>query len=194
MCMKAVKISLELAIVPIRKFLIIFFIYMRLLFGQEVFSKTHPDAKENLDKDTQQKKEVDEKGGSILYMKEYAEKYLIGDDKDPARFVMRSENPVEHFYKRHMSLDHPIPQVIVVGILRVLLTTCPNNAKNAGGIDLHSEWSSCLYFLVANKGLFKEWDFKTPVFEKTEALLNDEPGAEEDDQDGDLEFAQMPEY
>jgi hypothetical protein len=31
-CMKAVKISIELAIVPIRKFLIIFFIYLRLLF------------------------------------------------------------------------------------------------------------------------------------------------------------------
>ena len=35
-CMKAVKISLELAIVPIRKFLIIFFIYIRLLFGKDV--------------------------------------------------------------------------------------------------------------------------------------------------------------
>ena len=35
-CMKAVRISLELAIVPIRKFLILFLIYMRYLFGREV--------------------------------------------------------------------------------------------------------------------------------------------------------------
>ena len=35
-CMKAVKISLELAIVPIRKFLIIFFIYLRLLFTDKL--------------------------------------------------------------------------------------------------------------------------------------------------------------
>ena len=34
--MKAVKISLELAIVPIRKFLIIFFIYLRLLFTDKL--------------------------------------------------------------------------------------------------------------------------------------------------------------
>ena len=33
--MKAVRISLELAIVPIRKVLIIFYVYMRLLFGHE---------------------------------------------------------------------------------------------------------------------------------------------------------------
>ena len=36
--MRAVKISLELAIVPIRKFLIIFFIYIRLLFGKNVIA------------------------------------------------------------------------------------------------------------------------------------------------------------
>jgi hypothetical protein len=34
--MKAVKISIELAIVPIRKFLIIFFIYLRLLFTDKI--------------------------------------------------------------------------------------------------------------------------------------------------------------
>jgi len=34
-CMSAVKYSLELANVPIKKFLIIFHIYMRLLFGNQ---------------------------------------------------------------------------------------------------------------------------------------------------------------
>ncbi len=31
-----------------------------------------------------------------------------------------------------MSSDNPIPQIIVVGVLRVLLTTCPNAARNTG--------------------------------------------------------------
>jgi len=45
-----------------------------------------------------------------------------------------------------MQVENPIPQVIVVGILRVLLTTCPNAARNSGGIDLHREWVSCCKF------------------------------------------------
>jgi len=45
---------------------------------------------------------------------------------------MKDPLPVEKFYKRHMNSDNPIPQIIVVGILRVLLTTCPNAARNTG--------------------------------------------------------------
>ena len=56
---------------------------------------------------------------------------------DSPRFHIKrvDSNPVELFYKRHMSSDNPIPQIIVVGILRVLLTTCPNAARNSGKID-----------------------------------------------------------
>ena len=59
---------------------------------------------------------------------------LLLEKADTPRFHMRAaaSNPVEHFYKRHMSSDNPIPQIIVVGILRVLLTTCPNAARNSG--------------------------------------------------------------
>ena len=60
----------------------------------------------------------------------------------------------------------------MVGILRVLLTTCPNNAKNASGIELHSEWSSCINLMTENKELFKQAGFKSKVFEKTTDLLN----------------------
>jgi hypothetical protein len=82
-------------------------------------------------------------------------------------------NPVELFYKRHMSSDNPIPQIIVVGILRVLLTTCPNAARNSGmypfsitlgAIDLHSEWSSCISFLHHNKEFFIERQFRSAHF------------------------------
>lgn len=34
MCFKAIKHSLEIAVVPIRKFLILFYIYLKLLFGK----------------------------------------------------------------------------------------------------------------------------------------------------------------
>lgn len=60
----------------------------------------------------------------------------------------------------------------MVGILRVLLTTCPNNAKNAGGIDLHSEWSSCINLMLAHKEFFIEHGFKSKVFDKTTQLLH----------------------
>ena len=33
MCFKSIKYSLEMAVIPIRKFLIIFYIFLRLLFG-----------------------------------------------------------------------------------------------------------------------------------------------------------------
>jgi hypothetical protein len=33
MCFKSIKFSLDIAVVPIRKFLILFYIYLRLLFG-----------------------------------------------------------------------------------------------------------------------------------------------------------------
>ena len=119
--MKAVRISLELAIVPIRKFLIVFYVYMRLLFGRlarppVVDPKAGPyHESENI-----------RKNKHFLYLKEYIEVFLSPENQTP-RFNLRTTHPVETFYKRHMTTDQPIPQVIVVGILRVLLTTCPNN-------------------------------------------------------------------
>ena len=103
-------------------------------------------------------------------LKEYQEIFL-SPDVTP-RFNLKTDHPVELFYKRHMNNDQPIPQVIVVGILRVLLTTCPNNQRNAGGIDLHAEWSSCLNFLILHKDYFKEMKFKSKAFEKTDTLLD----------------------
>ena len=108
-----------------------------------------------------------------------------------------------------MTTDQPIPQVIVVGILRVLLTTCPNNQKNSGGIDLHAEWSACLNFLSANRQFFKEQGFKSKVFPKSNTLLDyipkkerataeqedqKEKGAEGQDDEEETEFSKMPEF
>ena len=164
--MKAVRISLELAIVPIRKFLIIFYVYMRLLFGR-LARPSVDDPKSG----PYHESENIRKNKHFLYLKEYIEVFLSSDYQTP-RFNLRTTHPVETFYKRHMTTDQPIPQVIVVGILRVLLTTCPNNQKNSGGIDLHAEWSACLNFLSVNRAFFKEKGFKSKVFSKSDVLLD----------------------
>jgi len=74
-----------------------------------------------------------------------------------------------------MSNDHPIPQVIVVGILRVLLTTCPNNNAqkpgNGGGIDLHCEWTSCIELLNFQRELLAAHDKYGPILSQ---LANNE--------------------
>lgn len=128
--------------VPIRKFLILFQIYLRYLFGKEVVLGDI-------------KSYGCQKFKNLKYLKDQAEK--MNSEDEPARFYKKSNHPVELFYKRNMSNDHPIPQVIVVGILRVLLTTCPNNntqKSGGGGIDLHCEWTSCIELLNAHREAF----------------------------------------
>ena len=95
-CMRAVKISLELAIVPIRKFLIIFFIYIRLLFGENV----RPPVKEtNPNKPPTRESELVKKYKHLLYLKDYQEVFLSSDVTP--RFNLKTDHPVEQFYKRH---------------------------------------------------------------------------------------------
>ena len=112
MCFRSIKFSLEIAVVPIRKFLIIFYVFLRLLFGP-----TSPTKKEWKD---------------LKFNKELL--LLLVEKGESPRFHLKGAetDAVELFYKRHMSSDNPIPQIIVVGILRVLLTTCPNAARNSG--------------------------------------------------------------
>lgn len=169
-CMKAVKISIELPIVPIRKFLILFYVYLRLLFNDKPREPVGLEA-ELVVKDIQAQMPFPKANplhGNV-YLKESIERYL-GADAQP-RFTLKTDHPVELFYKRYMTNDQPIPQIIVVGILRVLLTTCPNNAKSAGGIDLHSEWSSCLNLLLLKKEFFSTHGFKSKVFDKSTELV-----------------------
>ena len=182
--MKAVRISLELAIVPIRKFLIIFYIYMRLLFGFE----TRPPVVDPKNR-TYHESENIKNNKHLMYLKEYIDVFLNGENLTP-RFNLRTTHAVESFYKRHMTTDQPIPQVIVVGILRVLLTTCPNNQKNnGGGIELNAEWSACLDLLSVKRDFFKERGFKSKAFSKTDFYLDyvpqkDRPNAEKIDDEG----------
>ena len=102
--MRAVKISLELAIVPIRKFLIIFFIYIRLLFGKNVIEPVNV-TKPNRPKPRES--EAVKKFKNLLYLKEYQDVFLSSDVTP--RFNLKTNHPVELFYKRHMNNDQPIP-------------------------------------------------------------------------------------
>jgi hypothetical protein len=102
--MKAVKISLELAIVPIRKFLIIFFIYMRMLFGDKPRDPVGMET-EQMVEEIEAKMPFREKSRhkKLLYLKESAERFLSPEVKP--RFKLKTDHPVELFYKRHMSSD-----------------------------------------------------------------------------------------
>ena len=71
-CMKSVQLSLELPIVPIRKFLIIFFIYLRLLFGREARPPVQdPKAKPYFESESIRNNK------HLLYLKEYVEVFLV---------------------------------------------------------------------------------------------------------------------
>jgi len=74
--MKAVRISLELAIVPIRKILIIFYVYMRLLFGRE----TRPRVLDPKAGPTSYESENIRKNKQYLYLKEYMDLFLGGEN------------------------------------------------------------------------------------------------------------------
>ena len=76
--MKAVRISLELAIVPIRKILIVFFVYMRLLFGREV----RPPVEDPKSGPTYESENI-RKNKHFLYLKEYIEVFLNTENATP---------------------------------------------------------------------------------------------------------------
>jgi hypothetical protein len=64
-----------------------------------------------------------------------------------------------------MNKNHPIPNIIVVGILRVLLSTCPNTKKNkTGGVSIHREWASSVKLLLLKKSWFDENNFVSNLF------------------------------
>lgn len=121
MCIKAIKISLHLAIVPIKKFLIILYVYMRLLFGKEtrppVVDPKAPPYKESYNV---------RKNKHLTYLKEYINLFLNTENQIP-RFNLQTNHPVEDFIKRYMTLDHPIPRIFIAGLNRILITTLPNN-------------------------------------------------------------------
>jgi len=93
-CLYAVQVSLELAIVPIRKLLIIFYIYLRMLFGKNVI----PGPDRAYDKHAYK---------NMVYLKTLYEPFLAESVK--GRFNTKTEHPVEKFYKRHMTSEMLIP-------------------------------------------------------------------------------------
>jgi hypothetical protein len=93
----------------------------------------------------------------------------------------------------------------------VLLTTCPNSARNTGGIDLHAEWSSCINLMIANKEFFRDHKFKSARNAHIDKLLQDafeakakdendseeekiEAGEKSEEEDEDPNYASLPEF
>jgi hypothetical protein len=101
-----------------------------------------------------------------------------------------------------MNKNHPIPHIIVVGILRVLLSTCPNTKKNTtGGVHIHREWGSCLKLYLHNKVWFDEKGFKSGIFEhvsldKEFERRNSEGANGSDDEEAlkDEDFFELDDY
>jgi len=144
-CLLAIKLSLDTAFVPVRKIILILHVYLRYLLGEKKESKKHKDFYSNL-----------------KYLKEYIDYRTF---EEVPRYRLNSSSKVEQFYKRNMNKNHPIPHIIVVGILRVLLSTCPNTKKNTtGGVHIHREWASCVKLYFLNKQLFDDNGFKSELY------------------------------
>lgn len=145
-CLVAIKLSLDTAFVPVRKIILILHVYLRYLFGEKKETTKHKEFYSNL-----------------RYLKEYIDYRTF--EKVP-RYQLNSQSKVEQFYKRNMNKNHPIPHIIVVGILRVLLSTCPNTKKNTtGGVQIHREWASCVKLYFENKELFDSNGFKSELYD-----------------------------
>ena len=90
-----------MAVVPIRKFLIIFYLFLRFLFGSApgiliLINNLYVENSSNEWKDMKYQKDL---------------LIALVEKDEPARFNFKQSesNPVELFYKRHMSSDNPIP-------------------------------------------------------------------------------------
>lgn len=186
-CLLAIELSLTTAFVPARKIILIFHIYLRYMFGARDEDKKHKEHYSNL-----------------RYLKEFIDYRQY--EKVP-RFKLNSKSPVEQFYKRNNNKNHPIPHIIVVGVLRVLLSSCPNTKKNStGGVSIHREWASSIRLYIKYKAQFDDIGFKSKVYEHS-TLLNDleqlktfeEREDKEDDQKApemikDDDYFDLPDY
>jgi hypothetical protein len=79
----------------------------------------------------------------------YTEKHLDDIERGQARLLQPNASRAEKFYRRHIlnTADSPIAQVIVVGLLRSLLTTCSTNnlyTSTSRGVDINREWEVSL--------------------------------------------------
>jgi hypothetical protein len=172
-CLLAIKLSLDTSFVPVRKIILIFHIYLRYLFGEKKEDPKHKEFYSNL-----------------RYLKEFVDYRKF--EKTP-RYKLSSKSKVEQFYKRNMNKNHPIPHIIVVGILRVLLSTCPNTKKNTtGGVSIHREWASCIKLYLENKSLFDDNGFESCLF--SHKTLISEYEDEEKELTKDDDYFEMEEY
>lgn len=132
MLMLMVQTSLEVAFIPIRKVVVMFYLILQSKFGGE---KHITEA------------EVEDLKNNIIF-----ESMLQAETSGTPRLLIKKPNPVEAFYRRHNIGDCTLAQFIVVGLLRALLTVCsPNKSSSSGpsGVDACREWKTS--FLYASE-------------------------------------------
>lgn len=94
-CFKGFAFVEEQKQVPIKKFIIIFYIYLQLLFGKKAFIT---DSGKGMNKFSIDKKQ---------WMMKDSQYQWWNLDRKP-RFLLPKNNPVEAFYKRIMAAEMPI--------------------------------------------------------------------------------------
>jgi len=149
-----IKLSLDIQVIPIKKIAIIMRVYLYILFG-----------------------EVDKSNKKHSHLTKEIYDSLEGEEP---RFHIKSPTPTEAFYKRHMTKENPLPHIVVVGLLRVLLTTCPNAVRSSPGIDLNREWTSPFLLLQEFPDEFVDYEPQHEALRKKKEAKLDGDGIETD--------------
>ncbi|CAG9314854.1 unnamed protein product [Blepharisma stoltei] len=121
--MHLIKISTEISFIPIKKVSMLYLAYIELILD-------FPNKNET----------------------KFSKEILEGLKAETPRHRIPPNNAVEMFYRRMMRKENPLPQIIVVGLLRALLNCCPN--ANTNGVDIKEEWLSPLRMFEENEECF----------------------------------------
>ncbi|KRW99807.1 hypothetical protein PPERSA_07884 [Pseudocohnilembus persalinus] len=156
--LQCIQLSLELFVTPIKKIMILMNFYLQYLL-------TYDEDKQALNKEkiAKMNKKQENKDKNILEKKEginlFTEENLDAIRKGTPRYFLKDEqsNRAEQFYKKHIlnQKDSPLAQIITVGLLRTLLTTCATNNRyqpETKGVNLNREWESSIAHFMQNLG------------------------------------------
>eukprot|EP01017_Pseudomicrothorax_dubius_P042582 TRINITY_DN6976_c0_g1_i9.p1 TRINITY_DN6976_c0_g1~~TRINITY_DN6976_c0_g1_i9.p1 ORF type:complete len:350 (+),score=58.50 TRINITY_DN6976_c0_g1_i9:76-1125(+) len=163
-CMKFISMSIEMNYVPLKKVVGIFWLYLNELC--------------QIDKSTRSD------------VKELTENYLTDIFKGKPRYLVAGNSDTEKFYQRVvMPNENPLAQVIVVGLLRGLLTTCNSpwgkqstGHKDQSGVDIHFEWK--LPYITkkddVSRELMEKNQFVSKLFNDFEEYFTQSGGVRDD--------------
>ncbi|KAL4452925.1 hypothetical protein ABPG74_002490 [Tetrahymena malaccensis] len=167
--MKMIQLSVELFLIPIKKIISLFYLYLTIYL-----------------QDTND-------SGTKLDDNYYTEDNMNQIEKGPPRLFIQKPTKIEQFYQRNVinQADIALAQIIVVGLLRTMLTTCATNNKynpNNKGIDLNREWESSLIHILQYKdeiNLQKD-ELKKYIDDYNQYIENNKDFPQKDEKENDL--------